>query len=85
MGLLTDEESRRETIPANSNEGMEEEISMSYKTWKKALILYKRIREPILEKDELLRVWYWRQGSSWGLEGRREGMFWEKKIRDAWR
>lgn len=56
MGLLTDEEGRCETIPANSNEGMEEEISMSCKTWNKALISYKQIREPILEKDELLRV-----------------------------
>ena len=32
MGLLTDKEGRCETIPANSNEGMEEEISMFYET-----------------------------------------------------
>lgn len=56
MGLLTDEEGRCETISANSNKGMKEEIPMSSKTWNKALISYKWIREPILEKDELLRV-----------------------------
>lgn len=56
MSVLTDEEGRCETIPANSKESMEEEMSMSYETWNKALISHKWIREPILEKEELLRV-----------------------------